>query len=414
MTALPPALHDHLAAPSLAPMWTVMRERLERTGHAIRGSIVIDLDDDGADRLGGLLGRSLSRGTFRVRLADLDAALRVSAAGRGLVGVVAELTGGALRDRPAERAQSQAGREQLWAHLDTLLVAAGLADEDWVTPWTEWLHRGGVLSRLPAPAVEPALSMAVRVIAAALAADGAPRSLAELATEHTGTAHGLDDGTAAGTLALRGVAFAVQAPLPASAAERRALWQRVGVSTDEISGTVLVWALRPPGADRWSAMMRERADLGLVTHLTVHELQRAPALIPPGEVVHACENPQVLQQLAAAGADRPVICTSGNPAAAGSVLLDRVTVRYHGDFDWPGIAIARRIITRGATPWRMGHDDYLEATARLPADHRLALTGRPEATPWDERLQAIMIATDVAVHEEAIVDLLLADLCDGE
>jgi hypothetical protein len=57
--------------------------------------------------------------------------------------------------------------------------------------------------------------------------------------------------------------------------ERRSLWQRVGVSTDEISGTVLVWAVRPPGVDRWSAMMRERADLGLVTHLTVHELQRS-------------------------------------------------------------------------------------------------------------------------------------------
>ena len=157
-------------------------------------------------------------------------------------------------------------------------------------------------------------------------------------------------------------------------------------------------------------MMRERADLGLITHLTVHELQRAQTLTRPGEVVHACENPQVLQQLAAAGVDRPVICTSGNPAAAGLLLLNRVIVRYHGDFDWPGIAIARRIITRGATPWRLGHDDYLEATARLPADHRLALTGRPETTPWDARLQTVMTATDVAVHEEAIVDLLLADL----
>lgn len=410
MTALPSALHDHLAAPSLAPIWAVLRERLERTGHAIRGTLVIELDDDGADRLGGLLGRSLESGTCRVRLPDLDAALRSSAAGRGLVAVVAELTGAALRDRPAERVESQVGREKLWAHLGGLLVAVRLADQEWVTPWTDWLHRGGVLTRMPASAGEPTLSVAVRVVAAVLAADRAPRSLAELATEHTGTAHGLDDGAPAAALALRGLAFAMQAPPPASAAERRALWHRVGISTDEISGTVLVWALRPPGADRWSAMMRERADLGLITHLTVHELQRAQTLTSPSELVHACENPQVLQQLAAAGVDRPVICTSGNPAAAGSLLVDRVTVRYHGDFDWPGIAIARRIITRGAAPWRLGHDDYFEATARLPADHRLALTGRPETTPWDARLQTVMTATDVAVHEETIVDLLLADL----
>jgi len=46
MTALPSALHDHLAAPSLVPMWAVLRERLERTGHAIRGTLVIELDDD--------------------------------------------------------------------------------------------------------------------------------------------------------------------------------------------------------------------------------------------------------------------------------------------------------------------------------------------------------------------------------
>lgn len=196
----------------------------------------------------------------------------------------------------------------------------------------------------------------------------------------------------------------------ASAEERRLLWHHVGVSTDEISGTVITWALRPPGRDLWSAMMRERADLGLVTHLTVHELQRASDLTQPGEIIHACENPQVLQRLAAAEVERPVACMSGNPAAAGMVLLKRTVVRYHGDFDWPGIAIARRIFERGARPWRFGRDDYVDAVDRLPAENRLGLSGRAEATPWDQGLCAAMTAADVAVHEEAIVDLLLADL----
>ena len=133
MTALPSAVHDHLAAPSLASLWAALRERLERTGHAIGGTLVVELDDDGADRPGGLLGRNLQRGTCRVQLSDLDVALRASAAGRGLVAVVAELTGTALRDRPAERLASRAGRQQLWAHLDELVVAAGLADQEWVT-----------------------------------------------------------------------------------------------------------------------------------------------------------------------------------------------------------------------------------------------------------------------------------------
>ena len=40
----------------------------------------------------------------------------------------------------------------------------------------------------------------------------------------------------------------------------------------------------------------------------------------------------------------------------------------------------------------------------------LGLSGRAEATPWDEGLGQAMAAADVAVHEEAIIDLLLADL----
>ena len=88
----------------------------------------------------------------------------------------------------------------------------------------------------------------------------------------------------------------------------------------------------------------------------------------------------------------------------------RSVVHYHGDFDWPGIGIARRIFDRGARPWRFGRVDYLEGIERLPAGNRLGLSGRPEATPWDEGLRAAMTAADVAVHEEAIMDILLADL----
>ena len=43
-------------------------------------------------------------------------------------------------------------------------------------------------------------------------------------------------------------------------------------------------------------------------------------------------------------------------------------------------------------------------------DGALTLTGRVEPTPWDQELSPAMAAANVAVHEEAIVDLLLADL----
>lgn len=410
MSGIPPGLRTYLSAESLQPMWQVLRKRLERTGHAIRGTVSVELDDEGADRLGGLLGRPLTAGPAMVRLTDLDAALRSSAAERGLIAVVGELTGGPLRDRPAERDAASARREQLWAELDRLLADHGLASQDWAPAWTGWLHRGGVLTRLSPADAGPTLAVAVRTLAKALDAERPPTGLAELASEITGDAHGLDDGTPAAALVLRALALALNAPPATSAAERRLLWQRVGVSTDEISGTVITYGLRPPGTGRWPAMMRERAGLGLITHLTVHELRRAGDLTRPGEVVHVCENPQVLQRLATAGVDRPLACTSGNPAAAGMLLLARTAVRYHGDFDWPGIAIARRIIERGAQPWRLGRADYCDAVERLPAGHRLGLTGRPEATPWDPELAPAMTAANVAVHEEAIVDVLLDDL----
>jgi uncharacterized protein (TIGR02679 family) len=410
VSGIPADLRAYLSVPPLQPLWRVLRGRLERTGHAVRGTVSVDLDDEGADRLGGLLGRPVRAGPARVKLADLDTALRSSPAERGLVAVVAELTGGPLRDRPAERNEVHARREHLWAELDRQLVTHGLAGQAWTQPWTDWLHRGGVLTRLPADQAGVALAVATATLARVLGQERPPVGMAELASAVTGDAHGLDDGAPAAALVLRALAFALEVPPAASAAERRMLWQRVGVSTDEISGTVITYGLRPPGTDNWSAMMRERADLGLITHLTVHELRRAAELTAPGDVVHTCENPQVLQRIAAAGIDVPLACTSGNPAVAGWLLLARVTARYHGDFDWPGIAIARRIIERGAQPWRLGHDDYCQAVERLPVGRRLTLTGRPEATPWDPELAPAMAAANVAVHEEAIVDLLLADL----
>jgi len=389
----------------------MLRKRLEGNGLVVRGAVSVELDDDGADRLSGVLGRAVGGGTVRVRLAELDVSLRDSAAERGLVWVVGELTGGPLRNLPGEREAVRAGREVVWASLDRALADSGLGGEEWAGQWVDWLRASGAVTRLPQRSEAPGvLSVAARVLARVLADDRAVVGLAELASEVTGDAHGLDNGYPAAALVLRGVAFALGVAPAASAAERRALWQRVGVSTDEISGSVITWALRPPGTDRWSGMMRERAELGLVTHLTVHELQRSGELVRAGEVVHACENPKVLQALAAAGVERPVACLSGSPAAAGIVLLARSAVRYHGDFDWPGIAIARRVFGLGARPWRFGSADYVAGVERLPVDNRLGLSGQALATPWDEGLREAMAAADVAVHEEALIDLLLGDL----
>ena len=67
MSSIPPTLRGYLLTPLLQPLWSGLRERLERTGHAIRGTISVPLDDDGADRLSGLLGRPVPAGEAPIR-----------------------------------------------------------------------------------------------------------------------------------------------------------------------------------------------------------------------------------------------------------------------------------------------------------------------------------------------------------
>jgi hypothetical protein len=85
-------------------------------------------------------------------------------------------------------------------------------------------------------------------------------------------------------------------------------------------------------------------------------------------------------------------------------------VRYHGDFDWPGVAIAGRVKELGAEPWQMFADDYVAAVERLDGDHILPLTGKPSQTPWDFRLSHVLAEHGVAVHGELVLPGLLADL----
>ncbi len=55
---------------------------------------------------------------------------------------------------------------------------------------------------------------------------------------------------------------------------------------------------------------------------------------------------------------------------------------YHGDFDWPGVAIAADVMDRhGARAWRMGAGDYLAAATA--DDPSVALSGVPVPTPWE-------------------------------
>jgi len=108
------------------------------------------------------------------------------------------------------------------------------------------------------------------------------------------------------------------------------------------------------------------------------------------------------------------------PSAAGGRRLEpaprrrrAATVRYHGDFDWGGVAIARTLTSHvDWQPWRYDAASYLAALERhgeaLPA-----LSGTPQATPWDPRLAEAMQGRGLSVEEEVVIDALIKDLDGG-
>jgi uncharacterized protein (TIGR02679 family) len=425
---LPDELRQYLADDSLSALWSTVRVRLERNGLAASGQVNVQLDDRGADRLAGLFGTPVRPGMVKVRLAALDTALRRSAAAAGLVTVTAAITESPLVDRRAVRAARAESWTQVWNGLDVLLADAGLAPAAWIPAFIASVRRSGLLTRAGVTAAMAAVEKAAAILGeiavcgpmsgqTAVPAE-AKWELAELASRCTGDAHGLDDGHLVAALVLRAAAVALDEPVPTSAAGRRELWVRLGVTPDLVSGTILVWGLRPHNGDRWAAMMRERADLRVITHLTLHELRGAAAATPlaaAGQPVHACENPQVLQAAARADCAQPLVCFAGNPASAGWLLLRGLIeagalVRYHGDFDWPGMAIAGRLMAAGAQPWRLSAADYDEAAAALEPESRLTLSGAPVRTRWDDALAGRMLHAGIAVHEESLLPVLLTDL----
>ena len=141
-----------------------------------------------------------------------------------------------------------------------------------------------------------------------------------------------------------------------------------------------------------------------------------PALDVRDRPVFVCENPNIVAITAdRLGADAaPLVCTEGMPAAAQRTLLAQLTslgarLRYHGDFDWPGLQIANHVLRQfGAVPWRMSASDYKAAVAA--SAERQPLRGRPIVATWDTALTVAMRHFGGLVPEEAVTEALIADL----
>ena len=319
---------------------------------------------------------------------------------------------GPLVDRPAERRARLDARHGVWHAGRAALEDVGLAAAPWVEIWLDDVRRSGVLGRLPPPRATAALTTAVSVIARLPHGVDPPCGRGDLASLLTGDAHGLDDGTVLAALVLRAAAAIIAAPYPARPAGRRELWRAVGVLTDEVSTTALTMGLRTRHGGTW---LDQRSDAGWETHLDGRDLHRIE--LEPIEEVFVCENPRVLEAAVQRGSGRAVVCTQGQPAVVVLRLLATLadagaTLRYHGDFDWPGLTIANTLIAHGCTPWQFGAADYERAIGGLASmiGDLPPLEGRVVDATWDPELTSAMARRGRTVHEELVLDDLLNDL----
>ncbi len=399
------SLPDWIVAPELAVLWQRIRSRLETTGLVPRGRVTVPVSSR-AERhaVGALLGRSVTRESVSVDLAALDGRLAERSGVGGLAAVIEALTGTTLRDRPRER------RELSQRRTEPLEVASSLVDGPWVPLWIDGLRRTGLLTnRADAARV---VTGAAAVLDAVVGAEVVSRSRVELGAALLGDSHALDEDRAEHLVVLRGLAAAAGVAMPATAGDRRALWRSYGIEPDLLSTTCLTLGLRADGADAPARRLRIAAEAGDPVHLTAWDLRRCRLAALPTPVL-VCENPRVLEAVAEeCGGDVPVICTSGEPSTVVTTVLSQLEgtkLRYHGDFDWPGIAIANRLVARhGVRPWLMGASDY-EAGVRVDSP---ALAGTAVEPSWNAELGAAMRLHEVAVHEEAVLSELIASLTE--
>lgn len=397
--------------PELAHLWERLREVLESEDRP--ATFRLELPDDAARQaVGELYGRPMWGMGTRISVSKLDARVR-ELSGRGLHEVLEILHG-----RPVGRAAQAEPEPRAEDPVLAALAEHGLADRPWAQQWVEWFHQFGRVAAADLDVVAPRSA----AVLAELALEAAPTSYcsrAELAARH-GDARQLDNGTTLTRVVLKAAALAHDVEMPSGERDRRALWERCGVTLEAVSATALCWALPITGSDL-AASVRQRTELGLPVHLGHLDLQLLPdQLVEPGTVVAVCENPRVLEETVRRGVRHPLVCVDGHPSTVAATLLQRLVasgavLRFHTDLDWAGMRLARALTAHGARPWRMSAVDYRESL-NLASAERLdlpTLIGEPVETPWDPDLAELMATAGRGVDEELVLDTLVDDLRTG-
>ena len=397
-------LQKLLGGPGLSKLRLRLRARYER-GTTRDEFILTTLGADERRALAGLLGRrTLAADSMRLRRSEIDAALSRAGIASTLRDAL-EFLDGPVLDRRAERAAREQSWDAAFSSVEEPRLVVLLAD----------VAGAALVKRLSGSNAQRAAALLAQAARVLTRLPGRGISLAQLAADVLGDSHGLDHGRAVATIVLRTCAAApsidaIEAAGLQNADESfRERWARLGVTVNELALPALCLNLPIMSADFTHPK-------GEPLHLSLRRLlRRPPAWAVAHREVFVCENSNVV----AIAADRlgpacaPLICTDGMPSAAPQTLLAQLgaagaRLRYHGDFDWAGLVIGNFVMREfEAEPWRFGKEDYLSATV----ENSLALrSGAPVVAQWDPGLAAAMAGRGVAIHEEGVAEVLIADL----
>lgn len=419
------ALREALADPGLGRILQAFRDRWIRYGRTT-GKVRLESWDE-VHAVTALTGDRprLSPGRF-LAAETLETALRETRFGCGLRHAL-EVHFGEPIITHAERREA---RERAWAEtraaLDRVVETASLSDatRDRLRAWID-----DDLRELQRRHTQDAARLVRDFEAAILAVSHLPGgerpnevvALAVLANQVFGQPHELDADSPVASLFYRALSRLhpeTAGALDQGAEGRAALLAAAGIARDRTSPRVDVFGLQSD----------DPALAWLVDHpIMTFSLRSLEAL---GERrLHAArdtafvvENPSVFDQLVErlrhVDIDgRPtIVCTNGWLNLADRHLLGRLVdggarIRYSGDFDVSGLAIAALVLERYAPVaelWRMSPEEY-----RAALDER-----SPELDP-DQLMASSRVAPELvaemrvqgrAAYQEAIFDLLLEDL----
>ena len=129
------------------------------------------------------------------------------------------------------------------------------------------------------------------------------------------------------------------------------------------------------------------------------------------------ENPRLVEAAAQRNLPACVVASNGNPTTAVTTLLRQLAesgapVWFHTDFDQAGFRIGNLWYRNGYHPWMMAHADYVSAVREDEKAGLGLLVGNDPGscgdTPWDPELRRAYQNRCVEVHEELLVDSVLA------